>query len=370
MADEIKFDPTLSREEALMHELQFRDKVKSAEYHYAIGFNFDGFFDEKQLVEEFFDKICFLSKEFEYGSFKLGISWPPELGEAQKSHLKHAIQTGLLNILQEKLQKKMNFYYPDLEFLIDFNKKLVLVKLNPVFIQGKYCKYSREIAQTEFFCNKCRGRGCWYCKNTGHFSTDSVEQLMGKVLCSSFGAKLMILHGAGREDMDVLMLGKGRPFIAELLLPAKRGFDIKLLEEEINVLYKGKISVNSLEFVTHAEVSTLKDKHHDKLYAALVHADKNVDYSKLKLGEKIVVMQKTPTRVEKRRADLMREKEVTLIRVGEITAKEFVVVLRTSHGTYVKEFISGDHGKTNPCISTIIDAHCSCTLLDVLEICE
>lgn len=368
MDNEVNLSATLSREEELLHELQFRDKLKSAEYHYAIGFEFDGLFDEAQLVEEFYEKIRFLSREFDFESFKLGITWPQGVDDSSKTHLKYSIQTGLMNKIQEKMNKKLTMYYPDLEFLIDFNKKLVLVKLNPVYIRGSYCKYSREIAQTEFFCNKCRGRGCWYCQNTGHFSKDSVEQLIGKVLNPAFGAKLMILHGAGREDMDVLMLGKGRPFIAELLLPAKRFFDIKLLEEEINAIYKGKISVNSLEFVSHEAVSTLKDTHHDKIYAALVHADKNVDYSKLKLGEKIVVLQKTPTRVEKRRADLTREKEVTLIRVGDITAKEFVVVLRTTHGTYVKEFISGDNGRTNPCISSIVDAHCSCTLLDVLEI--
>jgi len=370
MANKVNLSPTLSREEELLHELQFRDKVKSAEYHYAVGFEFDGFFEENKLVAEFYEKIRFLSKEFEFESFKLGVSWPPGVVDSAKSHLKFAIQTGLMNKLQEEMKKKMTIYYPDLEFLIDFNKKLVLVKLNPVYIRGKYCKYSREIAQTEFFCNKCRGKGCWYCQNTGHFSIDSVEQLIGKILTPAFGAKLAILHGAGREDMDVLMLGEGRPFIAELLLPAKRTFDIKKLEGEINLKYKGKISVNSLEFVTHDAVCDLKDTHHDKVYAALVHSDKKVDFSKLKIGEKMIVMQKTPTRVAKRRADLTREKEVNLVRVGEITSKEFVLILQTSHGTYVKEFISGDNAKTKPSISSIVGANCSCTLLDVLAICK
>ncbi|MFA6399102.1 MAG: tRNA pseudouridine(54/55) synthase Pus10, partial [archaeon] len=370
MTSGINLSPSLSREEALLHELQFRDKVKSAEYHYAVSFEFDGFFEENKLVEEFYEKICFLSKEFEFESFKLGVSWPLGVVDSAKSHLKYSIQTGLMSRIQEKMNKKMTIYYPDLEFLIDFNKKLVLVKLNPVYIKGKYCKYSREIAQTEFFCNKCRGKGCWYCQNTGHFSVDSVEQLIGSVLSPAFGAKLAILHGAGREDMDVLMLGGGRPFIAELLLPAKRTFDIKLLENKINKLHEGKISVNSLEFVTHDAVSTLKDAQHDKIYSALVHSDKKIDFSKLKLGEKMIVMQKTPTRVAKRRADLTREKEVTLVRVGVIAPQEFVLVLRTSHGTYVKEFISGDNGKTKPSISSLVGANCTCTLLDVCEICK
>jgi tRNA pseudouridine synthase 10 len=178
------------------------------------------------------------------------------------------------------------------------------------------------------------------------------------------------LHGAGREDMDVLMLGKGRPFIVELLLPVKRNSDLKKIEEKINRECKGKISVSNLEFCSLGDVSTLKDKHHDKIYAALVGADKEADFSKLIVGQKMDVVQSTPTRVEKRRAIMDRKKEVTLIRVGEITRKEFVVILRTSHGTYVKEFISGDNNKTNPSIASLTGASCSCKLLDVLEICE
>jgi tRNA pseudouridine synthase 10 len=148
-----------------------------------------------------------------------------------------------------------------------------------------------------------------------------------------------------------------------------RDFDLKLIEEQINNTYKGKISVNSLEFVKYDAVSLLKDTHHDKVYAALVHADRMVDYSKLIPGMKINVLQQTPTRVVKRRTDMAREKEVTLIRVGEITKQEFVLVLRTSHGTYVKEFISGDNKRTTPSISSLVDSHCTCTLLDVMEIC-
>ena len=39
-------------------------------------------------------------------------------------------------------------------------------------------------------------------------------------------------------------------------------------------------------------------------------------------------------------------------------------------GTYVKEFISGDDKKTFPSLSSLLEVHCSCKLLDVLEICD
>jgi tRNA pseudouridine synthase 10 len=358
----------LKKGEELLHELQFRDKVKSAEYHYATEFEFDGFFDE-DLNEKIFQIIKQLSKQIEFETFKMGVSWP-DVSDAEKSHLKFSVQTALMKRIESELKKKMTLTISDVEFLINFQQKIVCIRLRPVYVRGRYCKFSREIAQTEFFCNKCRGSGCWYCQNTGHFSTESVEQLIGKVMVPFFEGKLLIMHGAGREDMDVLMLGDGRPFIAEILLPLKRFADVKAIEKEINSTYKGKISVNSLELCTLGDVSPLKDAHHHKVYSAYVTSDKPANLEMLKIGEKIDVIQKTPLRVVKRRADLDREKTVVIERVGKINENEFVLELRTSHGTYVKEFISGDDGRTKPSISSITGARCSCKLLDVVEICE
>jgi len=359
----------LSRYESLLHEMQFRDKIKSSMYHYAVSFDFDGFFDES-ILNSIFNKILFLSKEIEFSSFRLGASWPENLSDSDVSHLRLSIQTPLIKRLEFELKKIPVSYSPDVEFLIDFRRGLVLIKVYPIFIQGKYCKYTRDIAQTEYFCNKCRGEGCWYCKNTGHFCKDSVEQLLGKIILPVFSAKLLVMHGAGREDMDVLMLGTGRPFVVELLLPTKRFFDLNELQKEINSSFKGTVFVNSLKFCKSEDVSVLKDSPHEKVYSAYATSSAPVDLLKLKISEKLCVLQSTPTRVEKRRASLDRQKEVVIEKVSKVNDKEFVLTLRTSHGTYVKEFISGDNGRTVPSISSILGVNCSCALLDVVKICD
>jgi tRNA pseudouridine synthase 10 len=358
----------LKKQEQSMHELQFRDKIKSAEYHYAAPIEFDGFYDDV-LIERLFEKIKLLSSEIDFSSFKLGVSWTTTDTD-ELMHLKYYLQTPLIKRIESELGKRYDSHSMEVSFLIDFPKKIVCVKISSVFVMGRYTKQVRDIAQTEFFCNKCRGNGCWYCKGTGHFSSESVEQLLGKVFVPAFEAKLLILHGAGREDMDVLMLGKGRPFVAELLMPFKRSTDLIGIEKKINEAFKGKISVNSLRICTINDVAPLKDTLHDKVYSAYVMANKPVDYLSIPVNKPIDVVQQTPTRVAKRRANLERKKTVTVLRVGEITKNEFVLVLRTSHGTYVKEFISGDNDRTNPSISSITGTHCLCMLLDVLEVCE
>jgi len=360
---------SLENYEKLLHELQFRDKVKNAEYHYATTFDFDGYFEE-DLVNILFNKVKEVLGEIEFSTFKLGMSWPGQMDDAEKSHLKFSVQTELIRKIECELNKKADFLFPDVYFLINFPKKLVLIRIKSVYVVGNYCKYSREIAQTEYFCNKCRGMGCWYCNNTGHFSAESVEQLIANSFVKHFEAKLLILHGAGREDLDVLMLGKGRPFVAELVMPKKRNADLKLIENEINNLNKNKLQINSLSICESTNVSVVKDTLHDKMYNAFVVCQDKFDLNDLVMNKEIDVAQHTPTRVEKRRAKLERQKKVTITNAVKISDKELVLTLRTSHGTYVKEFISSDRGKTNPSVSSMLKTNCTCALLDVMEICK
>jgi len=48
-----------------------------------------------------------------------------------------------------------------------------------------------------------------------------VQDEIAKNLLDIFGSKQVYLHAAGREDIDVRMLGRGRPFILELINPKK-----------------------------------------------------------------------------------------------------------------------------------------------------
>jgi tRNA pseudouridine synthase 10 len=44
------------------------------------------------------------------------------------------------------------------------------------------------------------------------------------------------------------------------------------------------------------------------------------------------------------------------------------LVVRCEHGTYVKEWISGEDGATSPSLSDIAGVPCRCVELDVLEV--
>jgi tRNA pseudouridine synthase 10 len=166
-----------------------------------------------------------------------------------------------------------------------------------------------------------------------------------------------------------LMLGNGRPFVIEIVCPCKRNISLPELELLVNNSFK-EILTNSLEYVSKKEVVLIKNSKHEKIYSATVYCSEKIDFNKLVLNKKIVVEQLTPTRVQKRRAILTRIKEIIFLDFEKINDEEFVLKLKTSHGTYVKEFISGDEEKTTPSLSSILGKKCVCKSLDVLEICE
>ena len=83
--------------------------------------------------------------------------------------------------------------------------------------------------------------------------------------------------------------------------------------------------------------------------------------------------QRTPDRVAHRRADLIRRREVVTvheptIEVMEDGSTEVEVTLRCESGTYVKETIHGDNGRTQPSVASLLKAKCEVMWLDVGDI--
>ncbi len=88
------------------------------------------------------------------------------------------------------------------------------------------------------------------------------------------------------------------------------------------------------------------------------------------LGQRITVLQKTPQRVAHRRAAKDRERWVEFLEITPAEEHEghFRVRMQTQHGTYVKEVLSGEHGQTEPSLTTLLGVTCRCEQLDVLGI--
>ena len=233
----------------------------------------------------------------------------------------------------------------------------------------------RDLPQTVFFCPKCKGRGgCEYCDGFGKLTKDSVQELIGRVANPRFKARRSKFHGAGREDMDVRMLGRGRPFVLEILKSKRHDVDLEEMASEINRRAENRMEVLGLRYCQKPRVAEIKGRHCSKEYRARLDFPANTSleemWEKLQslLGQgRLELQQRTPQRVAHRRGDLVRERGLEITAVNQ-EADGLWVSLRADHGTYIKEFISSDEGRTVPSLAQFLATACTCGLLDVMEI--
>ena len=109
-----------------------------------------------------------------------------------------------------------------------------------------------------------------------------------------------------------------------------------------------------------------------KEYLAVIQIDGSVQKLDLRRVEGefvgIEIEQRTPTRVSHRRADLVRKKLIHEIRFKKLKNDSIEAFFKVQGGTYVKELISGDDGRTNPSIASKLGLSCVCKKLDVTAI--
>ena len=274
----------------------------------------------------------------------------------------------------ERFDKDAEFERQDIVFNIDLTgEPKVRIQINPLYIEGKYNKYKRGIPQTKWPCTKCKGRGCEECNFTGKQYPESVEELISEHFLKVTHGKEAKFHGAGREDIDVLMLGSGRQFVLEIKEPKIRNLDLAKMEAEINTVNEGKTAYHNLHLCERPRKAEIKQSSPDayKVYNAIVKCEEAYDADKLEeLLELNEINQQTPLRVLRRRTDMVRVKHVLDLSYEIIDETTFNMKIKTEGGLYIKELISGDEGRSQPNVSDILGVKAICEQLDVLEVSE
>ncbi len=241
-----------------------------------------------------------------------------------------------------------------------------------VLFEGRYRKLVRDLPQTIFYCPECKGRGCARCEGFGKLTRDSVQELIARVAMPRFKARRNKFHGAGREDLDVRMLGHGRPFVFEMSKVKRPMVDLEELAAEIQRRSDDRIELLDLRYCGRKRVAEIKETRCPKEYGALVRfqdtdRDLATAFQALIDRGRITVLQNTPSRVAHRRADLQRERWIEIVEAVP-EGEDWRLRIRSAHGTYIKEAISGENGRTRPSLTELLGAPCACVELDVLEI--
>ena len=304
---------------------------------------------------------------YQYKSFLIGTTVSRDILNMEKSmqikyggmgeSLKKEINREIGKLLGSASGKEFDKSDPDIMVKIDTTYMNIDLQIKSIYIYGVYRKLRRDIPQTRWI----------------KYSQikDTVESVIGEEAMSMADGTNYFLHGAGREDVDVRMLGNGREFIIEVANPKVRSIDLENLKERINSKNKG-VEVDNLSFATKDDVVRIKDERYVKKYRAILESVNGdpIDTEHLqKAIEQLngkVIYQRTPLRVSASRSDLIRHREIKGIYLDDEDLPSIIV--EAEAGTYIKELVSGDDGRTTPNLSDLVGQKIRIRELDVIEI--
>ncbi len=318
-----------------------------------------------ELCGNVFDRISGMvkamkdsSRNFEFETFRVGSSIPQEVMEKEKKIWEEfsirngeSIKRELNRILGKEFSRetgKKPSLDPDVLFIVDPYRMKVRLEVKPVYIYGRYRKLERGIPLTPL---------------PGYRT--SVASAVCRLVSKAFGGKC-VFKSAGREDVDVRMLGRGRPFVVEVKKPRRRRVPLEELKIE------GSVEVEWIGYIDAERASKILSRSHRKVYLATVYVPEGISREE---AEKVcrvlrgaIVSQKTPRRVSRRRAEKVRRRKVYSASFRLIDSRRFELKITTEGGLYIKELVSGDEGRTRPSVSGILGKKAICETLDVLDI--
>lgn len=274
-------------------------------------------------------------------------------------------RAAVLKALESVKWEKMKSVYPVPPSIpsseIQFEK--VVCHRDQLYLAGRYNKYSRKLCQTPWFIDGEKRM------------EDSVEELiLGPVKSNLLNDKI-VFSSSGREDVDVRMLGDGRPFVLEMFNPRRVNLtpdQLMFIQKEINSATKD-ISVRDFQVIGKEELQLLKqgEELKQKTYCALCCTKRVLteeDMKKLEEIKDLVVQQKTPIRVLHRRNLAVRPKIIHSLSGEIIEDRIFKLTVVTQAGTYVKEFVHSDLGRTVPSLRMLLDTEVDIMALDVEQV--
>ncbi|ELQ75017.1 putative pseudouridylate synthase [Trachipleistophora hominis] len=263
---------------------------------------------------------------------------------------------------------------------------------------GKRIEQSTEVFVTENSCKVVNHSLFIYgiyikkCRNVSQTPMPNVENAVSDIFQNFekfYAADSSNFVAAGREDVDVINIS-GRPFFVELKNPKKNLFTpipIAYRENDF-VLLKNLLRVKGTLI---KKIILDGEREHKKVYNAVVFCSKPKDPTNIfnfehddgyeaetenvlqakeleeLVNKKLSIMQKTPLRVLHRRTNIIRPKEITITKIEKFQ-QYLQLTIQSSAGTYIKEFITGDFGRTVPSLASLLRCWCDCLELDVLEV--
>ncbi len=324
----------------------------------------------EDLIEKGVEIVSKKLSELGVKRFLVGVIPPRDIVERERELARslgistwESVRSELKRVIGKKVRDLYGFT-PDFEnpqatVIIDLGSGGSWVEVPSLMILGTYWKFGRRISQVP-----------WIGRDGKRRYPLAIEDALQPAAALARGEKA-IFHGAGREDVDVRMLGSGRPFVLEVHRPLDRDVEIARLEEAINS-FSPWLGFELTMSVRREVIANVKSGRGYKIYRALVLTEKPVTEDDLRYLEEFfrnrVIEQWTPKRVLRRKREALRRRKVICVKTLKIEDRLFESLIKAEGGLYIKELVSGDEGRTKPSFSDVLGMQAECIELDVVYV--
>lgn len=307
-----------------------------------------------------------VSDGYEFRTFQIGVSLPFSYIEREdnirsrlrvkgRNSIKNQLLANLREMFTHALKKEMDYVSPDLRIdlvINEDNEFFFNIIPTPIVLACKYLKMRRGIPQ------KHKGLAITRdqlleddSQSDNSFSLEEVVSEYLKQLTSGVKVKFSWIGG---EDKESLVLGKGRPFFAEITKPKRRiitEHNISLKEKgiELFVLSASKnLPQYPMKFDSMTRISIIAER---------LVSNKELECLPSLSGRKIWFRNK------KR----IISRNVHSVKVGKIDGKNFELEIIAEGGLHIKQFVGGKE-YCDPNISAILGLRCECLNFDIIDV--
>lgn len=271
----------------------------------------------------------------------------------------------------------------------------IAFSVTPLWFAGRYNKLSRIVSQTPWFVDAPDAAVVPLGEEERMDRLDGLEaDEFGRRKRTAMSVEDVVVAGikkvllpekvtftaGGREDVDVRMLGRGRPFVVEvvnsrLVPPLVTNEVITRMGAVSEMVAEGIVRVTDFRMVDKAYFGRMRtfETEKRKCYRCVVWTSREFGRSELErvleIEGGVLLRQKTPLRVLHRRTQAVRERRVHELKVTRMVSSQvFVLDVVAAAGTYIKEFVHGDNGRTLPNVAEMLNCEADILQLDVSDI--
>jgi len=333
-------------------------------------------------IEPLTEEIAQELRKLHFNTFLVGIKMPPsvvdeedeiksKLGIIWGEEIRNEFSREMGKAISRKTGKEVDHKNPEVSISVDPFQGEFQVRVNPVYLIGRYRKLVSRIPQTAWTCKICNGQGCPECKGLGGTSGNSVEEIISRPILEIMSCEEIRFKPIGREDKDSKVLGEGRPFIIEVRGAKQVPFTLTPLQELMNKSGSKKIEVTRLARATREIARKITTRIQTTvLYRVTLELKVEISAEKLEALErafsKVVVSQYVPS--SKSRPRQRQQKYIYETFIRRLAPDQIELMIKCQGGIRIRDLFSEAEFKTEPSLTDILGAEPSKIQVDVMDV--